>query len=78
MIILVESPTREGTMRKPARVVLPFHKVGYALWKALADKADETAIYEHSDGGVAAALTVEHFSMSAQCLCEGFARRHSR
>jgi hypothetical protein len=27
---------------------------------------------------VAVALTVENFSTSAQCLCEGFARRHWR
>ncbi len=47
-------------MNKPARVVL-----GHALWKSLADKADEKTTYKLCDGVAAVALTVKHFGVSA-------------
>lgn len=50
-------------MDKPARVVLVFDKEGYALWKGFADKADDKAVYQLSDGA-AVVLTVKNFSMS--------------
>jgi hypothetical protein len=50
-------------MDKPARVVLQFDKMGYALWRTFADKADAKAIYELTDGA-AVVLTVKNFSMS--------------
>jgi hypothetical protein len=50
-------------MDKPAKVVLQFDRLGFSLWQSLANKADEKAIYELSDGA-AVVLAVKNFSMS--------------